>query len=172
MTLNCPKCNEEITHLPHVDYINCPNCKLSLIFREDKYILDEPIQITLEDENCTNCGKHYNYCDCPEEVGYFGLVDAVINFRKNKQKEMENQKDPVNNPSHYTDGKIEVITFIEDKKLGFNLGNAIKYISRAGKKNPDKHIEDLEKAAWYLNREIQNLKQNIIPKQEKLRLEE
>ena len=42
--------------------------------------------------------------------------------------------DNVSHPSHYTDGKIEVIDFIEDKKLGFNLGNVIKYVSRAGKK--------------------------------------
>lgn len=66
--------------------------------------------------------------------------------------------DPVNRPSHYTDGKIEVIDFIEDKQLGFCLGNAIKYIARAGKKNPDKEIEDLEKARWYLDRHINNLK--------------
>lgn len=66
--------------------------------------------------------------------------------------------DPVNHPSHYTDGKIEVIDFIEDKQLGFCLGNAVKYISRAGKKNPDKEIEDLEKARWYLDRHINNLK--------------
>lgn len=65
---------------------------------------------------------------------------------------------PVNHPAHYTDGKIEVIDFIEDKKLGFHLGNAVKYISRAGKKNPAKTVEDLEKAAWYLNRHIDNLK--------------
>ena len=62
--------------------------------------------------------------------------------------------DPVNHPSHYTDGKIEVIDFIEDKKLGFSLGNAVKYIVRAGKKDPTKTIEDLKKAQWYLNREI------------------
>jgi hypothetical protein len=64
--------------------------------------------------------------------------------------------DPVNHPSHYTDGKIEVIEFIEDKKLNFNLGNAVKYISRAGKKRggPDKEVEDLQKAIWYLQREI------------------
>lgn len=68
--------------------------------------------------------------------------------------------DNVNYPKHYTDGKIEVIDFIEDKKLGFNLGNSVKYISRAGKKNPDKHIEDLEKAEWYLKREISNLKKS------------
>lgn len=63
--------------------------------------------------------------------------------------------DAVNHPAHYTDGKIEVIDFIEDKGLGFCLGNAVKYISRAGKKDPAKTIEDLKKAAWYLNREIQ-----------------
>ncbi len=65
--------------------------------------------------------------------------------------------DNVNHPSHYTDGKIEVIDFIEDKKLNYHRGNAIKYISRAGKKNPDKEIEDLKKARWYIDREIKRL---------------
>ena len=68
-------------------------------------------------------------------------------------------KDNVNHPSHYTDGKIEVIDFIEDKNLNYHRGNAVKYISRAGKKNPDKEIEDLEKARWYINREIERLKE-------------
>lgn len=71
----------------------------------------------------------------------------------------EPSNDPVNRPSHYTDGKIEVIEFIEDKKLGFCLGNAIKYIARAGKKDPTKEIEDLEKASWYVNRRIKELKE-------------
>ncbi len=65
--------------------------------------------------------------------------------------------DSVNYPAHYTDGKIEVIDFIEDKKLGYHLGNAIKYIARAGKKNPANLIEDLKKAQWYLSRHISNL---------------
>ena len=65
--------------------------------------------------------------------------------------------DNVNHPSHYTFGKIEVIDFIEDKKLGFHLGNAVKYISRAGRKDPAKTVEDLRKAAWYLNRQIERL---------------
>nr|DAF96788.1 MAG TPA: nucelotide kinase [Podoviridae sp. ctQyH19] len=64
----------------------------------------------------------------------------------------------VENPSHYNSGKIEVIDFIEDQKLGFCLGNVIKYVSRAGKKDSSKTIEDLEKAKWYLEREIKNLK--------------
>ena len=66
--------------------------------------------------------------------------------------------DPVNRPSHYTSGKIEVIDFIEDQQLGFHLGNCVKYVARAGKKDPTKEIEDLEKGRWYLNRKIEQLK--------------
>lgn len=72
---------------------------------------------------------------------------------------MRHLNDAVNHPSHYTDGKIEVIDFIEDKNLDFCLGNAVKYISRAGKKDPEKEIEDLKKAVWYINRRIQELEQ-------------
>lgn len=77
---------------------------------------------------------------------------------KNENTENKNTEDVVNHPSHYTDGKIEVIDYIEDKQLGFCLGNAIKYISRAGKKDKNKEIEDLEKAVWYINRRIKELK--------------
>lgn len=69
--------------------------------------------------------------------------------------------DPVNRPAHYTDGKIEVIDFIEDKKLGFCLGNVVKYVARAGKKDPEKEIEDLKKAKWYLERRIKELEEGI-----------
>jgi hypothetical protein len=62
------------------------------------------------------------------------------------------QHDDINHPSHYTQGNIEVIDYIEDKKLGYRLGNVVKYVSRAGHK--DDAIKDLKKARWYLNREI------------------
>ena len=62
--------------------------------------------------------------------------------------------DAVEHPAHYTSGKIEVIDYIEDQKLPYHLGNAIKYISRAGKKDPEKTVEDLQKAVWYINRYI------------------
>ena len=64
----------------------------------------------------------------------------------------------VNHPNHYggEDNPYEAIKVIEAWNVGFNLGNTLKYISRAGKK--DFIIQDLEKAAWYLNREIDNLK--------------
>lgn len=69
----------------------------------------------------------------------------------------EIKNDNVNHPSYYTSGVIEVIDFIEDQELGYHLGNVLKYICRAGKKDPSKTIEDLKKAAWYLNRYIRLL---------------
>jgi len=64
----------------------------------------------------------------------------------------------VDHPTHYggETNPYEAIKVIEAWGVGFNLGNTLKYISRAGKK--DFIIQDLEKAAWYLNREIDNLK--------------
>lgn len=69
---------------------------------------------------------------------------------------MDNEN-AVTHPSHYTDGGIETITYIDAKGLNFCRGNAVKYISRAGKKDPAKEIEDLQKAVWYLNYEIGRL---------------
>jgi hypothetical protein len=62
----------------------------------------------------------------------------------------------VNHPSHYggEDNPYEAIKVIEAWDLGFNLGNAVKYIARAGKKGDRQ--EDLQKALWYLTREVAN----------------
>lgn len=65
---------------------------------------------------------------------------------------MENKKDIVNHPPHYNFGKIEVINVIEDWKLEYHEGNVVKYIARA--KHKGNELEDLKKAAWYLNRKI------------------
>ena len=65
--------------------------------------------------------------------------------------------DPVNHPGHYNRGKIEVIDFINDQQLDFNLGNAVKYICRAGFKNVDTGIEDLEKVVYYIRDTIRRL---------------
>ena len=64
-------------------------------------------------------------------------------------------EEQVNHPSHYNQG-IEVIDIIERWGLNFSLGNAIKYILRSPYKG--KQIEDLEKARWYIDREINRLK--------------
>lgn len=63
----------------------------------------------------------------------------------------------VNHPAHYTAGGIEVIDAIEAWGLGFCLGNTVKYVARAGKKDQAKTLEDLKKARWYLDREIGRL---------------
>ncbi|MBA3483371.1 MAG: DUF3310 domain-containing protein [Pirellulales bacterium] len=63
--------------------------------------------------------------------------------------------DQVNHPSHYTAGTIEVIDFIDDQQLGFCEGNVVKYIARA--KHKGRELEDLKKAAWYLNHRITQL---------------
>ena len=64
--------------------------------------------------------------------------------------------DTVDHPAHYKVGGIETIDFIEAKKLGYNLGNVVKYITRADHKG--NKLEDLRKAQWYLTREIETLK--------------
>lgn len=64
----------------------------------------------------------------------------------------EPASDPVNHPAHYKTGGIETIDFIEAKEFNYNMGNAVKYISRAEHKGNKK--QDLEKAIWYLNREL------------------
>lgn len=67
--------------------------------------------------------------------------------------------DNVNHPSHYNMGGIEVIDAIEAWGFGdgFNRGNAIKYIARAGRKDPAKEVEDLKKARFYIDAEITRL---------------
>lgn len=64
----------------------------------------------------------------------------------------EPKSDPVNQPAHYKYGGIETIDFIEAKELGYNLGNVVKYITRSDHKGNRK--QDLEKALWYLKREL------------------
>ena len=67
----------------------------------------------------------------------------------------------VNHPSHYSEGrKFEPIEVIMDWELSFPLGNCVKYISRASRKIDA--IEDLKKAAWYLNYEIERLSKNKV----------
>jgi hypothetical protein len=69
-------------------------------------------------------------------------------------------KEQVNHPSHYGGALnvYEAIKVIDAWGLGFSLGNTVKYISRAGKKDSDKEIQDLEKALWYLQHHIEQLK--------------
>lgn len=70
------------------------------------------------------------------------------------------EKEMVNHPDHYQFGKdneYEAIKVIDAWDLGFSLGNTVKYISRAGKKDPTKEVEDLKKALFYLEHHIKTL---------------
>ena len=66
----------------------------------------------------------------------------------------ETKEDLVNKPPHYTTGGVETLDFIEAKDLNYRLGNVVKYVVRCGKKNTDP-VQDLEKAMFYLKREIE-----------------
>lgn len=71
------------------------------------------------------------------------------------------ENESINHPDHYGgDNTYEAIKVIEAWDLDFSLGNTIKYISRAGKKDKAKEIEDLKKALWYLDRKIKTLELN------------
>jgi len=69
----------------------------------------------------------------------------------------------VNSPSYYMLGKYEVADVIEEWDLGWHRGDAVAYIARAGRKNEDTEIQDLQKAAWHLNREIAMLQDRAKP---------
>lgn len=99
-----------------------------------------------------NNGVLMEYFKCRFEV--IPTIDDVI---KDKQKENvpHGTLEHVNHPNHYNKGKFEVIEVIEDWGLGFNLGNAIKYIGRCEHKENKK--QDLEKALWYIKRELENI---------------
>ena len=64
------------------------------------------------------------------------------------------KKEMINHPSHYNQG-IEAIDYIESHNMDFNIGNVIKYVTRAKHKGTE--LQDLKKASWYLNREIEKL---------------
>ena len=70
-------------------------------------------------------------------------------------------EEKVNNPTHYHPGTYEAIKVINAWGLGFSLGNVIKYISRAGRKNGSSELEDLKKAQWSLDSAIQDLAEKI-----------
>ncbi len=84
--------------------------------------------------------------------------DPTLKYDDPTMKELG---DPVHHPPHYTFGKIEVLNAIEDWGLDYHRGNVVKYMVRAGKKDPDKMIEDLRKARFYIDRLIKLKQENI-----------
>ena len=124
-----------------------------------------------KNNNCMYCSYDANDCfgkDCVDGIKKW--LDAPSNKASRKRVAVKSENPPAeNNPptdnvnhlAYCTFGNIETIDFIEDKKLDFHMGNAVKYISRAGRKDPAKTIEDLRKATWHLNRQIIRLEYEL-----------
>lgn len=95
----------------------------------------------------------------PEGKSYPFLAYEMkkINDEEEKKDCAIKNNDVISHPSHYTQG-IECMDYIESHKLNYARGNIIKYVTRAGLKDASKEVEDLEKAKWYLNREIERIK--------------
>lgn len=103
--------------------------------------------------------KQINCLNGTEFLAMFGIGQDLRKSPGSKTKDVDN----VNHPSHYTAYKgIEVIDLTE--QMNFNRGNAVKYIARAGLKDPNTEVEDLQKAKWYLEREIARLQKQMSPK--------
>lgn len=83
------------------------------------------------------------------------LFEVVGKIEKPLLELFKNKKEMINHPKHYNMGNIEVVDVIEDWNLGFCLGNAIKYIGRAD--HQGNKMQDLKKALWFLEREINSL---------------
>ena len=119
-----------------MDNFICNTCD----WYKNNYCTNSDIEfVDMKTEGTETCGNYY-----PEWV--LKITTGVM------------FKETVNHPNHYNIVGIEVIDFIESWNLGFSLGNAIKYIARAPYKNDE--LEDLKKARWYIDREIQRLEKN------------
>lgn len=110
-----------------------------------------PRKVTEASENLLKLAESYKQARLAKKENWkqIGLFSSNTSMQK---------ADPVNHPTHYKVGGIETIDFIEAKKLGYNLGNVVKYITRSDHKG--NRLQDLRKAQWYLEREIWNAEDN------------
>ena len=97
--------------------------------------------------------------DKKENLSYTEARHALEEKFQNKTKSLNNKDtfDVITKPPHYNHGKYETIEVIEDWKLNYHCGNAVKYISRHRHKG--KPLEDIKKAVWYLQRYMQVLEE-------------
>lgn len=139
-----------IDHMQRVG-TKCLNCKRwisqdCLAFCENYKKMNDPTcRCEHVDLNVIECLINSGNETCPS-------CKKIFNRQMLESKKLH---DPVNHPAHYQSEGMEVIDVIEAFNLGFPLGNAVKYILRAGKK--DNRLQDLQKAAWYINHEINKI---------------
>lgn len=135
----------------------CGVVTLGYQMSEDKFVPKEE-QPTTEHNGCDGCvSEHLSEFEEPcvsckgrykhDTMAYLKAKDCYV-----RKVDTEDSGDMVNHPQHYSAHGIEPIDYIESHDLNFNLGNVIKYISRAPYKGTE--LEDLKKAKWFLEREI------------------
>lgn len=122
--------------------------KLGELIDEDRHIKDEP-RVDRPSQGVIFKNFNTDKVRWPI-VGEEGSTEKVLG-----------SNDPVHHPNHYTSGSIETWDYIVDQNLGYLLGNVVKYVSRAGKKDPALQLQDLEKAQAYLAREIKRVKDDV-----------
>ena len=124
-------------HRVHVDSIKHPNPAV-----DDKKFAAQ-----------ASGGFHYKGTAADLNYSFKGTDPELVKLYTGIDPELDLEFDPVDKPSHYAEGRrYEPIDVIEDWELGMHLGNATKYISRAGRKGDE--LEDLKKARWYIERRI------------------
>jgi hypothetical protein len=132
------------------------NIELFSLEREDLFtfalVTEKPVDLEVLDDVRHAIGDNFGVRN---KVAFLSdnVTVNTVGFLKHEEK----IEDAVTHPSHYNQGRIEVIEAIEDWRLDFHRGNAVKYIARAGRKDPLKEIEDLKKAIWYIERAIEVL---------------
>lgn len=108
-----------------------------------------------------------------ESMGNYSMFQKDLEAKVANKESKEDKEELINHPAHYAEGrKYEPIDVINDWDLNFNLGNAIKYISRAGRKDPNAILRDLKKARWYIDYELDRLCEIIIDNEWKITEEE
>lgn len=108
-----------------------------------------------------------------ESMGNYSMFQKDLEAKVANKESKEDKEELINHPAHYAEGrKYEPIDVINDWGLNFNLGNAIKYISRAGRKDPNAILRDLKKARWYIDYELDRLCEIIIDNEWKITEEE
>lgn len=140
------------------NYRRSPDCEMIRLAADGRSYYKE---VHMSGE-CQKCNEHCLDCKCGVQnlgcdpkgtkLESYGKLPSFIAIPEPKEK--------IDHPSHYQGNKYEVIDIIEDFKLDFHLGNAIKYILRAGKK--DNKLDDLNKAIWYLERVCQNIAKEML----------
>lgn len=121
-----------------------------VVVNSDKYYARIDAQMRKYDKDMVSHPPHYKLTTSQMAVANELGVAKEAYAEELKKLDRENI---VNHPPHYTVGGIEVIDFIEAKGMSYHLGNVVKYVARAGKK--DDALQDLQKARWYLERAIQ-----------------